>query len=146
MIRKSVRAVLVTLIILLNIQFNVFAVQKYSQSDVNLLAHLIESEACGEPYLGKIAVGNVVVNRARVDSKTISSVIYQPNQFSGVKTWRFKSTPSKDSLKAAKEVLEGKNIVSDAYFFANLKVCKGSFLKNKKFIKKIGNHWFYARW
>ncbi|MHC1684742.1 MAG: cell wall hydrolase [Clostridiaceae bacterium] len=156
MSRKSVRLVVITLILLLGMQINVFAAEKisqtssslleYSQSDLNLLAHLIESEACGEPYAGKIAVGNVVVNRARMDDKSISSVIYQPNQFSGVKTSRFKSTPSKDSIKAAKEVLEGKNIVPDAYFFVNLNKCRATFVKKKKFITRIGDHWFYAKW
>lgn len=153
---KSVKLVVITLILIFSMQINVFAegeikqvspsLLAYSQADLNLLARLIESEACGEPYLGKIAVGNVVVNRARMDHKSISAVIYQRNQFSGVKTWRFKSTPSKASVDAAKEVLKGRNIVPTAYFFVNLKVCNPSFLRSKKFIKRIGNHWFYTKW
>lgn len=124
----------------------VYASTRYSQADINLLARLIESEACGESYLGKLAVGSVVINRSHMDHKTLSQIIYQPYQFSGVKTWRFRCAPSRDSLKAAKEVLSGRNVMPNAYFFVNLKVARPSWSKTKKLIKRVGNHWFYTKW
>ena len=35
----------------------------FSQNDVNLLARVISAEARGEPYVGQVAVGAVILNR-----------------------------------------------------------------------------------
>jgi len=50
-------------------------------SDVDLLTACIWAEARGEPLLGKVAVCNVVQNRA-AGGKTIHDVILAPRQFS----------------------------------------------------------------
>ena len=52
-------------------------------NDVQLLARLISAEARGEPYIGQVAVGAVVLNRVRHPSfpNSISGVIYQPGAF-----------------------------------------------------------------
>lgn len=114
-----------------------------NDSDVNLLAHLIESEAGDESYEGKLAVGSVVLNRSRMDRKNISSVIFSKNQFDGVNTNNFKISPSNDSIKAAKEALAGVDAVPNAYYFANLNLCSPDFAKLDTFIVRIGNHWFF---
>src|SRR5690606_14794420 len=51
--------------------------------DLNLLARLIHGEARGEPYIGQVAVGAVVLNRVRDPRfpNTIAGVIYQPGAF-----------------------------------------------------------------
>ena len=41
--------------------------KKYTDDDIYWLARIIEAEAGGEPYKGKIAIGNVILNR--VNSK-----------------------------------------------------------------------------
>ena len=48
--------------------------------DLDLLARLISAEARGEPYMGQVAVGAVVLNRVDHPSfpNSISGVIYQP--------------------------------------------------------------------
>ena len=60
-------------------------------SDAAMLAALIQCEAGGESYEGKLAVGSVVMNR--VDSSyfpdTVVGVIYQSGQFSPVASGRF---------------------------------------------------------
>ena len=50
---------------------------------VNLLARLINAEARGEPYIGQVAVGAVILNRVKSPKfpNTIAGVIYQNNQF-----------------------------------------------------------------
>ena len=54
------------------------ATSSYSDSDVNLLAHLIYGEARGESYVGQVAVGAVVMNRIKSSSFPIaSSTVYQ---------------------------------------------------------------------
>lgn len=53
----------------------------YSESDIVLLAQLINKEASAT-YDGKLAVGSCVLNRANANGQTISQVIYSPGQFS----------------------------------------------------------------
>lgn len=130
-----------------NIQSNseVILTRSIDNNQVQLLARLIESEAGDEPYLGKLAVGSVVINRTREDKEDMSTVIFKAGQFDGVHTSNFNIQPSQDSINAAMEVLGGKNIVSSAYFFANLKLCSPSFAKSDKFIARIGDHWFFNK-
>ena len=48
--------------------------------DLNLLARLIHAEAEGEPFIGKVAVGAVIMNRLKDPRfpNTISEIIFQP--------------------------------------------------------------------
>ena len=112
--------------------------------DVDLLARVIYSEAGNQSYEGMLAVGDVVMNRCKVNSQTVKEVIFDKNQFDGVKTHWFFDPPSVDCINAAKEVLNGKNIIPDAYFYCNLSICKQpNWANSKTFIRKIGDHSFY---
>ena len=100
------------------------ALEGYSQDDLYLLAAIIHAEAEGEPYEGKIAVGSVVMNRV-FSSKfpnTISSVIYQANQFEPVRSGRLQMImdkgPNEDCFSAAREVLNGRRNVDKLFFWA----------------------------
>lgn len=61
-----------------------------ADSDAYLLGAIIQCEAEGEPYEGKLAVGSVVLNRVKSSyfPNTITGVIYQKNQFSPVASGR----------------------------------------------------------
>lgn len=99
--------------------------KSYSDSDLRLMASIINCEAGGEGTQGKIAVGIVVMNR--VDSKnfpnTIKKVIYQKGQFSPVKNGMLDkklkqydagktgSAQWKSCISAAKKVLEGQRTI-----------------------------------
>lgn len=114
--------------------------------DLRLLAKLIQSEAGQEPYDGKIAVGNVVINRARENNQSIENVIYSKNQFDGVKTDNFNKNPNEESINAAKEVLNGKKVIdSDSYYFVNLEMASPSWAKENTFVTRIGEHWFFRK-
>lgn len=56
-----------------------------SNEEIYLLACIIDWEAAYEPYEGKLAVANVVLNRVRSSNypNSITGVIYQKSQFSG---------------------------------------------------------------
>ncbi len=109
-------------------------------SDVAMLAALIQCEAGGESYEGKLAVGSVVMNR--VDSSyfpdTVVGVIYQSGQFSPVASGRFAvvlSTGAEAScVQAATEVLAGTRTLNCLYFRRNNGLINGTV---------IGNHVFY---
>ena len=57
----------------------------------DMLAALIQCEAGGEPWAGKVAVGAVVMNRVMSGAfpNTITGVIYQSGQFEPVSSGRF---------------------------------------------------------
>lgn len=70
----------------------------YSNSDLNLLAHLVYAEARGESYRGQVAVASVVLNRVKSSSfpNTVAGVIYQKGAFSVVadRSNKFNSKPN----------------------------------------------------
>lgn len=113
--------------------------------DTLLLARLIMSEAGDEPYLGKLAVGNVVIYRSEEDNVSIEDTIFKKSQFDGVNTDNFNIQPNADSIRAATEVLNGEKAISDGYFFVNLNVASPSWAKTDNFIVRIGDHWFFRK-
>lgn len=86
---------------------------KYNTKERDLLARLMRAEAVGEGDLGMLMVGNVVVNRAIADCltfknvTTITDVLYQANQFSGVDSPLFFSSPTTIEKSLANRVLRG---------------------------------------
>lgn len=105
-----------------------------------LLAAIIQCEAESEPYDGKIAVGNVVMNRVKSSHfpNTITGVIYQNKQFSPVASgrlaYRLEAGVNDECIRAATEVLNGKHIIDALFFRMDNGTIDGTI---------IGNHVFY---
>jgi spore germination cell wall hydrolase CwlJ-like protein len=104
-------------------------------------------EARGEGKAGMLAVGHVTLNRAKSKNfpNTICGVVYQPWQFSWVKTKKVpknKRVPKHIREIAYKLVVEKKypDNTAGSLFFHNHTV--GPF--DGKFKKTIGNHIFYS--
>ncbi len=121
--------------------------QRPSSVDIDLLARLITSEADGEPYEGKVAVGAVVLNRISNPDfpNSIRDVIYQYGdgtyQFEPVQNGRIYLPASNDSINAAKDALNGWDPTNGAiYFFANY--VKSTWLWSRPLSTIIGNHVF----
>lgn len=113
--------------------------------DAYLLAQIINAEANDEPYNGKLAVGNVVMNRVNHPDfpDTIRDVIYQKGQFQPVRNGSINKKPSDDSIKAANEALNGKQIVGkQALYFYNPEISTSDWIFTRKTIMDIGNHRF----
>ena len=113
-----------------------------SASDVQLLAAIIECEAGGESYEGKIAVGNVVMNRVASNRypNNIADVLYQRSQFTPVTSGRFVLVLSRGAngacTQAAQDVLSGKRVVNtEIYHFCRV--------NGYTTVITIGNHVFY---
>lgn len=122
----------------------------HTQEERMLLARLIEAEAEGEPYMGKVAVGAVVVNRVLSDKfpNTIKDVIYHVDeigayQFEPVLDGRlFSIVVSSDSYKAADEALGGLDPTGSSLFFFNPYKISNTWLLSKPVIYRIGDHVF----
>lgn len=99
------------------------AVSNVSNSDLDLMAAIIECEAGGESYEGKIGVGAVILNRMRSSEfpNTLSEVIYQSGQFEPVWTGKLASVLSRganaDCYAAARDVFAGANTIGERLFF-----------------------------
>ncbi|MCM3135320.1 cell wall hydrolase [Paenibacillus polysaccharolyticus] len=135
---------------LLNQEDANLATWSYSVSDkeLHLLQKIVMAEAEGEPYKGKVAVANVVLNRLRSANfpDTIYKVIHQKSQFSPVANGRLKRvTPNEDSIKAVNAALNGQKEVSDdTYYFLSLTLADDlTVARTKKEVKTIGHHTFY---
>lgn len=118
----------------------------YTEEEFNLLCRLIEAEAKGESYQGKIAVANVVINRVK-DSRfpnTITNVIYAPRQFSPVSNGAIYNIPSEDSVNAATAALYGEvqPEAKDAIYFWAKYVKKSNWIWTRQLTGIIGNHCF----
>jgi N-acetylmuramoyl-L-alanine amidase len=114
------------------------------------LSRIINAEAEAEPYAGKVAVGNVVINRVNSGTfaNTIKGVIFEYSQglpqFSPVADGTIYNTPSAASVQAAKDALAGQRPVGSAQFFFNPdKAAARWIVENKTYVTRIGDHVFY---
>ena len=121
----------------------------YREDEVFWLARIIHAEAQGEPLLGQIAVGNVVLNRVRSAyyPNTIYSVIFDRKygvQFSPILDGSIYNTPSFNSTLAAKICLEGYDLSEGAFFFLRPEISSSSWIpNNREYAFSIGKHDFY---
>ena len=119
----------------------------YGSDDLYWLSRIIHAEASNESMLGKIAVGNVIMNRVVSDyyPDSIYDVIFDFDngiQFTPAYTGAVYCTPSDDSILAAKVAMEGYNVAGDSLFFTSIKDCWAAY--NRPYVMTIGGHDFYA--
>ena len=94
-----------------------------SQADLDLMAAIIECEAGGESYEGKVGVGAVIMNRIRSSKfpNTLSEVIYQRGQFTPAASGKLASVLSRGASQAcydaARDVFAGANTIGERLFF-----------------------------
>ena len=121
----------------------------YTKDDILWLGRIIEAESSGEPFIGKIAVGNVILNR--VDSSqfpdTIYGVIFDRKygvQFQPVMNNTIYNTPTDESIIAGKIALTKNKVVGKSLYFLNPKTATNNWIiRNRVFYKRIQNHDFY---
>lgn len=115
-------------------------------NNLNLLARLISAEARGEPYVGQVAVGAVVLNRVQHPSfpDTIAGVIYQPGAFSCVDDGQFDQPIAESAYRAARDALNGWDPVGGAIYYYNPSTATNWWIRNRPYITTIGKHVFCA--
>ena len=112
-----------------------------SAEELKLFANIIYCEAGSESYVGKVAVGNVIMNRVKSASQpnTITEVVYAKGQFSPVRNGSLQRALSSDKAdaacyQAAIEALAGAQPVGGKLFFRR---------NNGRSGQVIGHHVFY---
>lgn len=114
------------------------------QSDLDILAKVIYAEARGEPYLGQVAVGAVIVNRVRSSRfpNSIYDVVYAPGQFCTVRDGQINLNPSSQAYRAAQEAINGVDPSNGSLYFYNPKTSTSAWIFSRPVLAAIGNHNF----
>ena len=113
-------------------------------SETYLLGRLVHGEARGEPYVGKVAVAAVVLNRVKSPSfpNTISGVIYQSGAFDAVSDGQINLTPDEDSLRAARDALNGWDPTGGCLYYYNPATATNGWIWSRTVQLSIGKHNF----
>lgn len=111
-----------------------------------LLAKLVYSEAGHEPFDGKRAVADVVMNIANFKGINIRQAIYLPGIFDATRTYSFYLDPTNKCFEAARLALLGEHILpAGVLFFHNPIAATDTawvqYISKFKY-KQIGHHVF----
>lgn len=121
----------------------------YDSDDLYWMSRIIHAEAQGEIFEGKIAVGNVVMNRLAASEfpDNIYDIIFDNScgeQFSPAWNGAIYCTPSEESVIAAKIALEGCDITDGCLYFAASHIAAGCWAgQNRPYATQIENHVFF---
>lgn len=121
----------------------------YTEEELYWMSRIISAESRGEPFLGKLAVGTVVLNRVASEEfpDTIYDVIFDRKwgiQFEPVSNGTVYDEPTQESVLAAKLVLEGARAAGDSLYFLAPDLTNNHWImENREFVVTIGCHWFY---
>ena len=104
-----------------------------------LLARLISAEARGEPYVGQVAVGAVVLNRVKHPSfpNTIPGVIYQSGAFSCIGDGQFDQPVADSAYRAADDALNGWDPTGGAIYYFNPSTATSAWIWSRPLILTI---------
>lgn len=121
--------------------------QFYNEKDLFWLSRVIYAESGNQPLDGKIAVGNVIMNRVKspIFPNTVEGVLAQKNQFTTYRSGKLSGcTPNASSVAAAKLVLDGAVVekTKNALYFDSTPNSWAA--RNRTCIAVIGGHRFYA--
>jgi len=121
----------------------------YTEEDLYWMSRIISAESRGEPLLGKLAVGTVVLNRVASDEfpDTIHDVIFDRKygvQFTPVANGTVYDEPTQESVLAAKLVLDGARAAGESLYFLAPDLTNDHWImENRAYVTTIGCHWFY---
>ena len=113
----------------------------YDNDTLYWLSHIIYAESGNQPLTGKIAVGNVVMNRVNDPRfpNSVYDVLFQKNQFTPASSGSIYRDPNWESTLAAMLVMDGAE-VTDALFFNGVRARAP---KGRTYVATIGDHAFY---
>lgn len=115
-----------------------------TDQEVQWIAQMIHAEARGEPYLGQVAVGAVIINRVKSPKfpNTVKDVLFQDGAFQPIRNGTFYQAASEQAYRAALEALNGHDPTNGALFFFNPSISKDRFMHSRTPAITIGQHRF----
>ncbi|WP_400246741.1 cell wall hydrolase [Niallia sp. JL1B1071] len=119
-----------------------------SPADKDLLARLVQAEAVGEPYAGKVAVAVVVLNRVKSNQfpNNIRSVIYEKVNgyyaFTPVQNGEINKDASAESKRAVNEAIALGGQGNGSLYFFNPRTATSDWVFSREVTVTIGNHRF----
>lgn len=119
-----------------------------TNEEKDLFARLVEAEAKGEPYEGKVAVAEVVINRVESPEfpETVTGVVTQvvgdSYAFSPVQNGEIHKPASEEAKKAVDEALTSDESLNEATFFYNPEIATDDWIRSREVVKSIGDHVF----
>lgn len=122
------------------------ALKKYSlnQSELDILAKVIYSEARGEPYEGQVAVGAVVMNRIQSGKfpDNINGVVFESGAFTAVSDGQYWLTPNSTAYMAAEDAVKGWDPTYNSLYYFNPDTATSKWIWSRPQTVKIGHHIF----
>lgn len=117
----------------------------YDGDTLYWLSRIINAESGNQPLEGKIAVGNVVMNRVRDPRfpNTLYDVLFQKNQFTPAASGSIYREPNEESVVAAMLVMDGAQVTPNALFFNAAGATRSYAARNRTYVATIGDHAFY---
>ena len=119
------------------------SVPSATEQNINLLARIISAEARGEPYVGQVAVGAVILNRIEHPSfpDTLSGVIYQNGAFTAG-DGQFNEPVAASAYNAARDALNGWDPTNGCVYYYNPAKTSNAYMHAKPTVTVIGSHRF----
>ena len=116
----------------------------YTSTDLYLLAKAIYAEGRGEPYIGQVAIGAVILNRVDSSSfpNTVAGVIYQKGAFTAVADGQINLEPDETAYNAAQDALNGWDPSYGCLYYYNPAVATSSWIFDRQTVTIIGRHVF----
>ena len=107
---------------------------RYTEEDLNTMAHLLAGECHSLPDDEQMYVGSVVLNRVKSDEfpNTIEEVVFQEGQYACVKDGNYYRKPTDSNWENARRLLENDSVLPDDVLFQS--TCEQSvevYLKTK---------------
>lgn len=121
----------------------------YDPEDLYWLSKIIHAESAGEPFLGKLAVGTVILNRVDSDEfpDSIYDVIFDSEngtQFTPTSNGAILKEAGDEAVLAAKICLEDTRLSGGMLYFLNEALAESHWItENCTFVVSIGAHDFY---
>lgn len=119
-----------------------------SDEEKDLFARLVEAEAKGESYEGKVAVATVVLNRVESPyfpntiTGVISEVVGDAYAFSPVQNGEINNPASDEAIRAVEESLTRQDRLNDCIYFYNPDIATDNWIRTREVVTTIGNHVF----
>ncbi|OMD93293.1 spore cortex-lytic enzyme [Paenibacillus odorifer] len=124
--------------------WNILKKHTLNINEMDILAKVIYSESRGEPYVGQVAVGAVVMNRIQSSQfpDYIKEVVFQKGAFTAVSDGQYWLTPNQTAYLAALDAVRGWDPTNHSIYYFNPDTATSAWIWSRPQNLKIGKHIF----